>query len=177
MFYYGHTWPHWFNPLRPKQRGRHLADDSFKRILLNQKRFVFSFKFVPKDPINHKPALSEPMMVYFTDAHVSLDLNNPDDKVHGAYMGPTWGRQDPGGPMLAPWTLLSGKLRTNATCHKEQQGHEATWHNNRMPRMTSQTNISKDHWQSRCTASVTDICLRLGPRKSLWKSVWSSQKC
>ena len=34
--------------------------------------------------MNHKPALSEPMMVYFTDAHVSLDLNNPDDKVHGA---------------------------------------------------------------------------------------------
>ena len=24
------------------------------------------------------------------------------------FMGPTWGRQDPGGPMLAPWTLLSG---------------------------------------------------------------------
>ena len=23
-------------------------------------------------------------------------------------MGPTWGRQDPGGPMLAPWSLLSG---------------------------------------------------------------------
>ena len=25
-------------------------------------------------------------------------------------MGPIWGRQDPGGPMLAPWTLLSGIL-------------------------------------------------------------------
>ena len=22
----------------------------------------------------------------------------PDSKVHGAYMGPIWGRQDPGGP-------------------------------------------------------------------------------
>ena len=32
----------------------------------------------------------------------------PDSKVHGANMGPTWGRQNPGGPMLAPWTLLSG---------------------------------------------------------------------
>ena len=32
----------------------------------------------------------------------------PDKKFHGANMGPTWGRQDPGGPMLAPWTLLSG---------------------------------------------------------------------
>ena len=34
--------------------------------------------------------------------------NYPDNKVHGANMGPIWGRQDPGGPMLAPWTLLSG---------------------------------------------------------------------
>ena len=32
----------------------------------------------------------------------------PDSKVHGANMEPIWGRQDPGGPMLAPWTLLSG---------------------------------------------------------------------
>ena len=35
----------------------------------------------------------------------------PDSKVHGAYMGPIRGRQDPGGPhMLAPWSLLSGIL-------------------------------------------------------------------
>ena len=33
---------------------------------------------------------------------------NRDSKVHGANMGPIWGRQM--GPMLAPWTLLSGKL-------------------------------------------------------------------
>ena len=32
----------------------------------------------------------------------------PDCKVHGANMGSIVGRQDPGGPMLAPWTLLSG---------------------------------------------------------------------
>ena len=32
---------------------------------------------------------------------------NPDSKVHGANLGPIWGRQV--GPMLASWTLLSGK--------------------------------------------------------------------
>ena len=26
----------------------------------------------------------------------------PDSKVHGANMGPIWGRQDPGGPNLGP---------------------------------------------------------------------------
>ena len=37
--------------------------------------------------------------------------NNPDSKVHGAYMGPIWGRQDPGGPHVVPvnfaiWEIL-----------------------------------------------------------------------
>ena len=37
--------------------------------------------------------------------------NNPDSKVHGANMGPTWGWQDPGGPHvgnvnLAIWEHL-----------------------------------------------------------------------
>ena len=32
----------------------------------------------------------------------------PDSKVYGANMGPIWGRQDPGGPHVGPWNLLSG---------------------------------------------------------------------
>ena len=31
--------------------------------------------------------------------------NDPDSKVHGAYMGPTWGRQDPGGSHVGPINL------------------------------------------------------------------------
>ena len=34
----------------------------------------------------------------------------PDGKVHGAKMGPTWVLPAPDGPMLAPWTLLSGYI-------------------------------------------------------------------
>ena len=30
---------------------------------------------------------------------------NPDSKVHGAKMGPIWGRQDPGGPHVGPMNL------------------------------------------------------------------------
>ena len=35
----------------------------------------------------------------------------PDSKVHGANMGPDWGRQDPGGPHVCPmnpviWVVL-----------------------------------------------------------------------
>ena len=37
---------------------------------------------------------------------------SPDSKVHGVNMGPTWGRQDPGGPRVGPmnlaiWVMLS----------------------------------------------------------------------
>ena len=34
----------------------------------------------------------------------------PDSKVYGTNMGPIWDRQDPGGPHVGPWTLLSGDL-------------------------------------------------------------------
>ena len=68
------------SPLRPRQNGRRIADDTFKRIFLNKNVRIsieISLKFVPKGPINNIPALvqivawrrsgdkplSEPMMV------------------------------------------------------------------------------------------------------------------
>ena len=69
-----------FNTLRPRQHGRHFADDTFKSIFLNENVIIsikISLKFVPDGPINNIPALvqiiawrrlgdkplSEPMMV------------------------------------------------------------------------------------------------------------------
>ena len=70
------------NSLRPRQHGRHFADDIFKCIFLNEDVWIpipikISLKFVPKGPINNIAALvqimawrrpgdkplSEPMMV------------------------------------------------------------------------------------------------------------------
>ena len=68
------------NTLRPRQNGRHFADDIFKCIFLNENVSIaikISLKFVPNGPINNIPALvkimawrrsgdkplSEPMMV------------------------------------------------------------------------------------------------------------------
>ena len=42
------------------------------------------------------------------ESYFSMGEGIPDSKVHGSNMGPTWGRQDRGGPHVAPWTLLSG---------------------------------------------------------------------
>ena len=68
------------NALRPRQNGRHFADDIFKWIFLNENVSIpikILLKFVPQGPINNTPALvqmmawrrpgdkplSEPMMV------------------------------------------------------------------------------------------------------------------
>ena len=45
-----------FNTLRPRQDGRHLPDDIFKCIFLNENVKIsikISLKFVPKGPINN----------------------------------------------------------------------------------------------------------------------------
>ena len=72
--------PCYVNTLKPRQNGRHFADDIFKRIFLNENIWIptkISLKFVTKGSINNIPALvqimawrrpgdkplSEPMMV------------------------------------------------------------------------------------------------------------------
>ena len=53
-----------FNTLRPRQNGRHFADDTFKRIFVNENVRVLigiSLKFVPKGPIDNIPALAQIM--------------------------------------------------------------------------------------------------------------------
>ena len=52
---------------------------------------------------------------------------NPDSKVHEANMGPIWGRQDPGDPMVALWTLLSGKLHDEHFAYNIREAYIWTW--------------------------------------------------
>ena len=49
--------------------------------------------------------------------------NIPDSKVHGANMGPIWGRQDPGGPHVSPmnfaiWDSIEGRLDTSVNAYR-----------------------------------------------------------
>ena len=58
--------PSWapLNTLRPRQNGRHFADDTFNRIFVNENVRIFikfSLKFVPKGPINNIPTLVQIM--------------------------------------------------------------------------------------------------------------------
>ena len=55
---------HGINTLRPRQNGRHFADDTFKRIFLNDNVKIsirISLKFVPYGPIYNIPALVQIM--------------------------------------------------------------------------------------------------------------------
>ena len=99
------------NTLRPRQNGRHFADDIFKCIFLNENVWIpikISMKFVPKGPINNIPALvqimarrrpgdkplSEPMMVCLL-AHICVTrpqwVNaNPVDEWTSSKLFSTW---------------------------------------------------------------------------------------
>ena len=46
------------------------------------------------------------------------DSSFPDSEVDGAYMGPTWGRQDPGGPHVGPMLLIIWVVSTHWGRHK-----------------------------------------------------------
>ena len=41
-----------------------------------------------------------------------LDSVVPDSKVHGANMGPIWGRQGPGGPYVGPMNFAFWGVKT-----------------------------------------------------------------
>ena len=58
------SWHGGINTLRPRQNGRHFADDTFKRIFFNENIRILikiSLKFVPKGPINNNPTLVQIM--------------------------------------------------------------------------------------------------------------------
>ena len=53
-----------YHVLRPRQNGRHFADDIFKCIFMNENIWIqikISLKFIPKGPINNIPALVQIM--------------------------------------------------------------------------------------------------------------------
>ena len=105
------------NTLRPRQNGRHFADDMFKCIFLNENVWIpikISLTFVPEGRINNIPALvqimawrrpgnkplSEPMMVSFP-THICVTRPQWVNVRGSSYLGLTssisW--------LLMPWLL------------------------------------------------------------------------
>ena len=118
------------NILRPRQNGRHFADDIFKWILVNENAWIvieIPLKFVPRYTIYNSSALvetmalrrpddkplSQPMLAYVIEAYMHRSASmgwlawwavftHPDSKVHGANMGPTRVLSAPDGPHVSP---------------------------------------------------------------------------
>ena len=83
--------PQWVNTMRPRQDGRHFADDTFKRIFWNENVRIsikISLKFVAKGTINNIPALVQIMawrrpgdkplsesMLVFVPTHIYASLS------------------------------------------------------------------------------------------------------
>ena len=100
------------NTLRPRKNGRHVPDDIFRCIFLNENIWIslkIPLKFVPRGPINNIPALvqmmawrrpgdkplSEPMLV-FVPTHICVTR---PEWVNGLFFGAngqnrTWYWQD-----------------------------------------------------------------------------------
>ena len=74
------------NTLRPRQNGRHSADDTFKHIYFNENVWIFiqiPLKFVPKGPINNISALFKIMAwPYWRQAIIWTN----DGQITDAYM-------------------------------------------------------------------------------------------
>ena len=66
----------WLNTLRPRQNGRHFADDTFKCMFLNENVRIainISLKFVPKGSINNIPSFVQIMACRRPgDAHICV---------------------------------------------------------------------------------------------------------
>ena len=106
------------NTLRPRQNGRHFADDIFKGIFFNENVWILikiSLKFVPKGSINNIPAmvqimawcrpgdkpLSEAMIVSLL-MHICITRPQWVNMVPSSYMVST-----SAGTLTAPMTLIS----------------------------------------------------------------------
>ena len=127
------------NTLRPKQNGRHFADVFlYERVSILSILYIkilnnIQLKCVPKGRIDIKSVSVQVMVWQKTKQQVSSRTNNefPDSRVHGASMGPIWGREDPGGPHVG---LMNFAIWVGFPAHvcvtKPQwtmQGNDAQW--------------------------------------------------
>ena len=112
-----------FNTLRPRQNGRHFADDIFKYIFLNENVWIsikISLKFVSKGPIDDIPALvqimawrrpgdkplSEPMMV-------SLPT-------HFCVTRPQWVKRTAWSTSVSQMRPCAGRQSIKTLCHPQK---------------------------------------------------------
>ena len=82
-----------FNTLRPRQNGHHFADDTFKRIFLDENvrvSIIISLKFVLKGPIDNIPALVQVMAWHRSGAKPLSEPMMVNSLTHICVIRPQW---------------------------------------------------------------------------------------
>ena len=65
---------------------------------------------------------------------IELLWSIPDSKIHGANMGPIWGRQDPGGPHVGPMNFAIWDQQNSRQFAKDIfQWMKVFWFQNKIP--------------------------------------------
>ena len=97
--------------------------------------------------------------------------SHPDSKVHGANMGPTWVLRSQIGPMLAPWTLLSG--------HSMSSLENVSWWRHQMETFSAllaicvgNSPVPGEFPTQRPVTRSFDVYFDLRPNKRLSKESW-----
>ena len=100
------TWPHQIM-CKPFLKYRH--DSMTLRVVKNIYMRANMWNIWSFTMLSHYWDVTYQRFGRFRHGHCSVSLlytPYSDSMVHGANMGPIWGRQTQVGPMLAPWTLL-----------------------------------------------------------------------
>ena len=115
------------NTLRPRRNGRRFADDTFKRIFLNENVRIsikVSLKFVPKGPINNNPSL---VLIMAWRRPGAKPLSEPmlvRSLMHICVTRPQWVKILPGSvnnlpeflPYIKEWSWSMGSWNITTSC-------------------------------------------------------------
>ena len=112
------------NTLRPRQNGRHFADDTFKRIFMNENVRIsnnISLKFVPKGLTNNIPALVQIMAWRQPDDKPLSEPMTVNLLTHICVTRPQWVNWTPRNKLL--WNLNKNKTIFIWETISENVGH------------------------------------------------------
>ena len=98
-------------------------------------------------------------------------VSYPDNKVHGANMGPTWVLSAPGGPHIGPmnpaiWVVLQISLRPHGHCHTMPAYNKNMSQNSKYQEVqTLSLSMGSQHWHSYIHGIYTNTSTHWGRDK------------
>ena len=140
------------NTLRPRQNGRHFADDIFKCIFLNENAWIslkISLKFVPKVRINNIPALVQ-IMAWRRPGDKPLSEPMMDNLLtHISVTRPQWVKQWHLRPIINIFVFM------NVHDHCSHLQHALNWQN--MFSMLNSLRSSDTIWRCRTGSTLVQV--------------------